>query len=372
VTDWIRTPEQLTRLAETLAGTRALALDSESDSLHHHFEKVCLLQIADDRGRAWLVDTLAVRDLAPLAPIIADAAVTKVLHGADYDVSTLRRDFGFQFAGVFDTMIAARFLGRREFGLQALARAELGVELSKGAQKDDWSHRPLSARQEAYALADVEHLLALHERLVAQLEAVGRLDWVREECDAVAQLEPARRRKDPDAFFKIKGSERLEPRQLAALRELHAWREGRAETLDTPAFKIVDNEALLTLATRLPGTREDATAVIARFPRVRHEGGAVLAALTRAAALPDDELPRWPRPPARLSRPSAAQKHIDLLKTWRAKEAERSGLDVSIILPQRLIDKLADAAPHSLGDLHGIDGLRAWRIGAYGPSLLAA
>jgi ribonuclease D len=373
MTDWIRTPDELQALARTLAGTRQLALDSESDSLHHHFEKVCLLQLADDRGRAWLVDTLAVRDLAPLAPVLADPKITKVLHGADYDVSTLKRDFGFEFVNLFDTMIAARFLGRREFGLAALARTELGVELSKGAQKDDWSVRPLSPRQESYALADVQHLLELAGRLGQALLAAGRLEWVREECDAVAALEPARRKKDPDAFLKTKGAERFEPRQLAALRELHAWREGRAEALDVPAFKIADNELLLGLATRPPADADAARSALARFPRVRNEGAAVLAALARAAAVPEAELPRPfrgpPRPPAR---PAAAQKRIEALKVWRHAEAERSGLEASLILPQRLVDKLVDAAPATVDDLRAIDGLRAWRVAAYGRALLGA
>jgi ribonuclease D len=373
MTDWIRTPDELAGLVRTLTSARALALDSESDSLHHHFEKVCLLQIADDRGRAWLVDTLALRDLTPLAPLLADAKITKVLHGADYDVSTLKRDFGLEFVNLFDTMIAARFLGRREFGLQALARIELGVELSKGAQKDDWSVRPLSPRQESYALADVQHLLVLAARLGTALMSAGRLEWVREECDAVAALEPARRKKDPDAFLKLKGAEKLEPRQLAALRELHAWRESRAEALDVPAFKIADNELLIGLAVEPPAGSDAARAALGRFPRVRNEVAAVLAALARAAAVLEAELPRPfrgpPRPPAR---PAAAQKRIEALKVWRAAEAERSGLDVSLILPQRLIDKLVDAAPASVDDLRAIDGLRAWRVAAYGRALVGA
>jgi ribonuclease D len=142
---WVRTPEALVALARTLEGCRAIGLDTESDSLYHHFDKVCLLQLATDRGEAVLVDTLAVRDLSPLAPALADPALVKVLHGADYDVSTLKRDFGFAFASLFDTMIAARLLGKSEVGLAALARDELGVVLSKDSQKDDWSRRPLTA-----------------------------------------------------------------------------------------------------------------------------------------------------------------------------------------------------------------------------------
>ena len=128
---WIRTPEALSGLARSFEGCRAIGLDTESDSLYHHFEKVCLIQVATDRGEAFLVDPLALRDLAPLASAMADPALVKVLHGADYDVTTLKRDFGFTFASLFDTMIAARLLGRAEVGLAAVARDELGVTLSK-------------------------------------------------------------------------------------------------------------------------------------------------------------------------------------------------------------------------------------------------
>ncbi len=152
---------------------------------------------------------------------MADPGIVKVLHGADYDVSTLKRDFAFSFASLFDTMIAARLLGRPELGLAAVARAELGVTLSKDNQKDDWSRRPLTPQQEAYAAADVAHLVALQQRLTSHLESLGRLAWLREECDAVAALGPAARRRDPDAYLSIKGAKRLAPRALAALRELH-------------------------------------------------------------------------------------------------------------------------------------------------------
>ncbi|MFI4946897.1 MAG: hypothetical protein ACHP85_26695, partial [Burkholderiales bacterium] len=115
---WIRSPAELERLVQALASCRAIGLDTESDSLYHHRDKVCLVQIATDRGEAFLVDSLAV-DLRPLGPAMADPQLVKVLHGADYDVTTLKRDFGFGFAALFDTMIAARLLGRSELGLVA-------------------------------------------------------------------------------------------------------------------------------------------------------------------------------------------------------------------------------------------------------------
>ena len=225
-TPWIRTPEALAELAGSLEGCRAMALDTESDSLYHHFEKVCLVQIATDRGQAVLVDALAVRDLSPLAPAMADPRLVKVLHGADYDVTTLKRDFGFSFASLFDTMIAARFLGRSEIGLAAVARDELGVALTKDNQKDDWSRRPLTPQQEAYALSDVLHLVELQARLSEKLAAAGRLGWLEEECEAVARLEPAARKRDPHGLPRGQGREA--PAAAGARRPARAARLARA------------------------------------------------------------------------------------------------------------------------------------------------
>jgi ribonuclease D len=368
---WVRTPEALARLARSLDGCRAIGLDTESDSLYHHFEKVCLVQVATDRGEAFLVDPLAVRDLSPLAPALADPALVKVLHGADYDVTTLKRDFGFAFASLFDTMIAARLLGRSEVGLVAVARDELGVALTKESQRDDWSRRPLTARQEAYAIADVAHLVPLHERLSAKLAAAGRLGWLREECEAVARLEPAGRRRDPEAYLDVKGARRLPPRALAAFRELHAWRERRAEETDTPAFKVLGNEALLRLAERRPKDAASLREVPGVLPRLRSQAGELLAAIRRAEALPEEALPcpaRSPRPVV----PDPVQRRIERLRAWRTRKATELQVDVSVVLPQRLIDRLAQAGPRDTGELTEVEGLRRWRMEAFGAELLAA
>jgi len=370
VTTWIRTPEALGDLARSLEGCHAIALDTESDSLYHHFEKVCLLQLATDRGEGYLVDTLVLRDLSPLGPMLASPAITKVLHGADYDVTTLKRDFGFSFAALFDTMIAARLLGRAEIGLAAVARDELGVTLTKDSQKDDWSRRPLTPKQEAYALADVTHLVRLRESLAARLEAVGRGDWLREECDAVAGLEPAARRRDPDAWLALKGARRLPGRALAALRELHAWRERRAEATDTPAFKVLGNEALLRLAAERPG--DAALRTMSGIPQRLQRNAAELAAIfARAEALPERELPVVPRTPRPLV-PDEVLRRCERLKALRTRKAAELKIDVSVVLPQRLIDRLAAAGPSDSAGLAAIEGLRRWRVAAFGPEILAA
>lgn len=371
VPTWVRTPEELARLVDVLEGSRALALDTESDSLHHHFEKVCLVQIATEAGAAYLLDPLVLRDLSPLGPVLADPGIVTVLHGADYDVSTLKRDFGFRFAGLFDTMIAARLLGFAGIGLQAVAEAELGVRLSKASQKDDWSRRPLTPVQEAYAADDVAHLLELRARLAARLEAAGRLSWLEEECAVVAELPPLSRARDSEAFKRIKGAQRLSRRSLAVLQELHAWREGVAERRDTPPFRILGNEALLHIAVSPPRGAEELGRVRGVPPRLRRQPADILGAVARGLARNEADLPEIRKPPRPVVPPEVLRRR-QALRAWRAEAAKRLALDVSVVLPQRLIDRLSDAAPRDATRLAEVEGLRRWRIEAFGKDLLAA
>jgi ribonuclease D len=291
-----------------------------------------------------------------------------VLHGADYDVTTLKRDFGLAFASLFDTMIAARLLGRSEIGLAAVARDELGVVLTKESQRDDWSRRPLTPRQEAYALADVAHLVPLHERLSAKLAAAGRLDWLREECEAVARLEPAGRRRDPEAYLDVKGARRLPPRALPPSASF-ACASGGEDT--TPAFKILGNESLLRLAERRPKDSASLRDLPGIPSRLRHRGEELLAPIRKAEALPEAELPcpgRSPRPVV----PEPVQRRVERLRAWRTLKAAELQVDVSVVLPQRLIDRLAQAGPRDARELSEVEGLRRWRREAFGAELLAA
>ena len=368
---WIRTADELHDLVEDLDGCRAIGLDTEADSLHHYTEKVCLIQLAAYDGGSWLIDPLALRDLSPLAPILADGAVVKVVHGGDNDITSMRRDFGFSFRTVFDTAIAARLLGDRELGLQALVRNELGVELTKGSQRDDWSKRPLTAKQEAYALADVEHLMALATRLTDRLHAAGRIDWAREEFEVLASLPPPAKRVGADGFRKIKGASALSRRQQAVLRELHVWREDRAAAADRPPFKIVAAEVLVALAEDPPGSVAEVASVLANYSRLGGEAEAVFAAIERGLALPDHELPERVRG-ERPSWSAAERRRIDALRAWRDDEAEQSRLDPAVVLSQRVIERLAAAAPRTLAELAAVEGVRRWRVDAWGPALLDA
>jgi ribonuclease D len=368
---WVRTEDELADLVDTLSRSRAIAIDIEADSLHHYTEKVCLIQVAAFGGVSRLVDPLALRDLSPLAPILSDPSIVKVVHGGDNDVTSLRRDFGFSFRTMFDTSIAARLLGDTELGLQALVRNELGIELSKGSQKDDWSKRPLTAKQETYALSDVAHLMDLATVLTGRLADAKRTEWAREEFAELSNLPPGVKRTGPDDFRRIKGAGKLSPRKQAVLRELWMWREARAAAADRPPFKIVGPEVLLALAEKPPTSVDQVAKALSPYARQAREVDVVFAAIERALGLPDSELPAREQG-QRTVVPASVRARLVALRHWRDTQAAASKLDPSTVMPLRLIERIAAAGPTTLAELAAIDGIRQWRVTEWGRALLAA
>ena len=369
---WVRTPAELDALRASLAGARAVAVDTEADSLHHYPGKLCLVQVASDDGRAHLVDPLALSDLGALAGVFADPGVVKVFHAADNDLGYLKRLYGFTVVSLFDTAIAARCLGASALGLDELLRTYLGVDPGKSRQKDDWSRRPLTPEQETYALNDVVHLFPLRLRLIEELQARGRLAWLEEECAALAMLPAPDRREDPDSYFKLKGTKDLDRRGLAVLRELFRARERLALEMDRPPFMILAHETLVQLATKRPHTERellDLPGVTSKV--VRRVGAPALAAIARGEAVPEAELPVRPRTP-RPAVPAAVRRRADALRAWRTAAAERLALDPGFLFPQRLIDKLAAAPPEDLAALARVDGVRRWRAELCGEEVLRA
>jgi ribonuclease D len=369
---WIRTLADLETLVASLAGASAIAVDTEADSLHHYPGKLCLVQIADDRGRAHLVDPLALPTLAPLGPLFADPRIDKVFHAADNDLAYLKRLYGFTVLSLFDTAVAARLLGVTALSLDGLLREYLGVEPVKSRQKDDWSRRPLNPEQEAYALNDVLHLLPLRAHLCDQLRAKGRETWAEEECAALAALEVPDKAVDPDAYLKLKGAKELDRRGRAVLRELYQARETMALMLDRPPFMIIGHDTLVALAAARPHTLEEVVVMPGCSPRVvQRMGRAILDAVARGEAVPEAALPSRrtaPRPHV----PAAMRHRAEALRVWRGQAALQLGLDPGVLLPQRLIDRLAGEPPRDLSQLEQVEGVRRWRVKHFGAELLEA
>jgi ribonuclease D len=272
-------------LADLVARLRdepAVAFDTESNSFHVYRERVCLLQVSTRTGD-WIVDPLAV-DPAPLGAVLCDGRET-VLHGADYDVRCLRREWGWQLPRLFDTMAAARRLGRSALGLSALVEHQFGVRLSKTFQRADWGRRPLAPEQLTYAALDTHYLLAIRDVLAAELASRGLAEEARREFERIALARAHERVFDPEGWRRLKGARDLDVPGRAVLRALWIAREDRARAEDRPPFKVLGEQAMLEVARRRPETDADLARIPGVTPSVlRRMGPAVRAAIAGAPA----------------------------------------------------------------------------------------
>lgn len=359
---------RLSEVAFLLGRETEVAVDLEMDSLHHYREKVCLIQVST-RSESWLIDPLALKDLSPLAAPLADPRILTVLHGADYDIRSLHRDFGIEVSSLFDTMIAARFLGIAEFGLAALLKARFAVELNKKYQKADWSRRPLSAEMCDYAMADTAYLLPLHDQIRDELEQKGRLSWLEEECRLVCRARVTE--KEGPLFLSCKGAGRLKGRALAILEELLRLRDRQARELDRPPFKVISAETLLDVAEKRPRNLNELAEIKGMTPgQIHRHGEGILAAISTALALPEDELPRFPRK-LREEPTDGAKESLKRLKRWREQKSASLGLESGVVAPNWLLEGIADAQPASVAALDGIAGMREWQKQLYGEEIVA-
>jgi ribonuclease D len=271
----------LAALVERLRAETVIALDTESNSFHVYRERVCLLQIST-RTEDVIVDPLSV-DVRPLGGVLCDGRET-VLHGADYDVRCLKREYGWALPRLFDTMAAARRLGRTGLGLSALVEGHFGVRLSKANQRSDWGRRPLSREQIAYAALDTHFLLPLHDLLVAELSGRGALDEARREFDRIAAVEPREKVFDPEGWRRLKGARELDPAGRAVLRALWVSREERARGEDRPPFKVLAEHTMVELARRRPRGADELGRIPGVTPAVlRRLGEAIVAAVAAAS-----------------------------------------------------------------------------------------
>lgn len=370
--EYITTERGLESVAGCVGAESALAVDTEAAGYHRYFDRVCLVQIST-RSATYVIDTLAVRRLDPLRSVFEAPSVEIVIHDADYDLRLLSRDFGIRVRGLFDTKIAAQFLGEPSIGLASLVEKYLGIRLEKAFQRADWAQRPLPVEMLEYAAEDTRHLLPLRDVLRAELERRGRLAWAQEEFqiqEAIQWTPPAA---DPDAYLRLKGTRDLQPRQLAALRELYAWREAVARERDVAPFRVLTNEAMIEIARRMPET-ERALSAVPGIPRslARRHGQEVLAAIKRARALPEQALPTRPRGAGRPPPDPEFDAMVERLRAARDEVAAALGIDRGFLMPRSQLEELARLRPRSLEALSEVPGLRRWQIEAMGPEIVKA
>ena len=271
----------LRELVARLHDEPVLAFDTESNSFHAYRERICLLQVSS-RARDWIVDPLAIHP-GPLGQLLCDGRVT-VLHGADYDVRCLRREWGWRLPSLFDTMAAARRVGRTGLGLSALVEQQFGVKLSKAFQRADWGRRPLTSDLLGYAALDTHYLLPIYDALSAELSARGATGEARREFDRIAAAEFRERAFDPEGWRRLKGARDLDGPGRTILRALWIAREERARADDRPPFKVLAEQAMLELARRRPATDADLARIPGVTPSVLRRMGPALRAAIKAVA----------------------------------------------------------------------------------------
>lgn len=360
---WVDEQHSLQQMIGELSAQPRVAVDTESNSLHAYRERVCLIQFST-RKTDFVVDPFALKDLSSLAPIFANPTIEKIFHAAEYDLICLRRDFGFQFARLFDTMQAARILGYPFVGLDNILLEKFDVKIDKRHQKANWGARPLTRQQIDYARQDTHYLFQLRDMLENQLREKERWELARDDFALACNVEVPKERVTGSSWRRFAARKDISPRELTILYELCDARDQIAKKLDRPTFKVISDDVLLAIVRKTPA-RVDALAENGLSPKqVRLWGVVILAAITRGA---DAELVKRDQ----VQRPNDAMlKRLDKLKTWRKNIAKKMRVESDIVLPRRYLSPLAENPPKNLDELESVMSDSPWRFSQYGVQIL--
>jgi ribonuclease D len=363
-------PAEFAELVTELRGEQLIAVDTEAASFHRYQDRVYLLQLSS-RTETWIVDPLEVEGLPGLDRLLSDPGIELIFHDADYDLRLLFHEFGYRASRVFDTRIAAQFLNETGIGLAALLEKYFQVKLDKRFQRADWSSRPLSPEMLDYAATDTQYLPALRDLLRQRLIEAGRLEWAEEEFSLLTEVGWPEPEPPEQAALGTKGARALTPRELAVFRELYVWREEVARTLNRAPFRVVGNDTLFALARGLPRNPAALDQVRGLGKEIRDRRRAeILSAIQRGISLPEDQLPRFSRPPRHRYDPRFEER-LEKLRAIRAAESARLELPPGTLAPNWLLESVARAAPRDSDSLASVPGLRRWQQKVLGDRFLA-
>lgn len=358
---YIRERAAMEALIERIGAAKRVALDTEADSLHSYFEKVCLLQLSlgDDH---YLVDPLAGLELRGFLEALAVKPL--ILHGGDYDLRMLRASMGFRARReVFDTMIAAQLLGIEQIGLAALIEQFFGVTIEKAGQKSDWSRRPLSEKQLSYAVNDTRFLEPLAGSLAVELSARGRLNWHLESCQAMVESSGHDKPRDPENAWRIKQAGRLTRCQLAYLRELWHWRDEHARRANRPPFQIIGNQQIFEL---IAWCESHPGVPLHQGPKLpRNIRGSLLTtleeAISRAAGMPQTQWPELRRREHSEALSAECLERINALRGKCARIAKELGIAASTLASKAALEAIARSRPRTVDEIMESGRLLRWQ-----------
>lgn len=369
---YITDEESLVHELEQIQGAASVGIDTESDSFYHYRERVCLIQMTGAGGKDLIIDPLAIDDLSVLAPLMADPDVVKIFHGADYDLSSLKRDFGWDIAPIFDTMLAAQALGFPGISLADLVLKYFDVKLDKKYQRRDWSKRPLLREHIEYARLDSHFLPEIRDLLVAEVAAAGRARQVDEECRILEAREWTDHSFSPDDFLKIRGVGKLDEPARRILRSLCVLRDGLAEKVDRPHFKVMANDALLHISRKAPTTHDELVDVLGQRHHIVRRYSRDIVAAVKAGRADRSPLPRNRHDGRGVRRPTGPLecRTFNALRDWRNKLSEARGVQPGALISNALLQEIAVLRPKALEDLAKVPDIREWQREEFGEEII--
>jgi ribonuclease D len=359
---WVDTPSTFNQMVADLSVQSLIAVDTESNSLHAYREQVCLMQFTTPK-KDYVVDPLALTDISSLAPIFHNPGIEKIFHAAEYDLICLRRDFGFQFSKLFDTMHAARVLGYQYVGLDNLLAEKFRVKMDKRHQKADWAERPLTPAQLDYARLDTHYLFDLRDLLMAELQEKERLELAQEDFVRACEVEVVKEKVNGSSWKRFAARKDITVRELTILSELCVSRDQIAEQMNRPPFKVISDAMLLEIARSQPIKDVDLAGIGLTGKQIDLWGRELLMAAKRGAEAPLVKREQTKRPN------DAMLRRLEKLKTWRKRVAQEMGVESDIVLPRVYLNTLAETPPKSLRELELIMADSPWRFSHYGPQI---
>jgi ribonuclease D len=360
---WVNTNPLLQKMIDDLVTQSRVAVDTESNSLHAFREQVCLMQFSSINAD-YLIDPLVLKDLSALAPIFSNPEIEKIFHAAEYDLVCLRRDFGYTFVNLFDTMHAARVLGYPAVGLDRLLNDKFKIQTDKRHQKANWAARPLSKEQIHYARLDTHYLFDLRDVLEKELREKERLDFAKEDFRRACLFDEQKQKMSSESWERFSARKDLSLRDLTILAQLCKWRDIEAEKLNRPVYKVIMDDTLVMVAKNSPQHKVDLSALGLSEKQIHLWGDGVLSAVRRGVSAPLVERRQIE------ARNDAFLRRLEKLKVWRKKVGLEIGVESDVILPKPYLSAMAENPPKDMDELAFIMKETPSRVATYGAQIL--
>jgi ribonuclease D len=360
---WVNTNPLLQQMIEDLVTQSRVAVDTESNSLHAFREQVCLMQFSSTNAD-YLIDPLVLKDLSALAPIFSNPQIEKIFHAAEYDLVCLRRDFGYSFANLFDTMQAARILGYPAVGLDRLLNDKFKIQTDKRHQKANWAARPLTKEQIHYARLDTHYLFDLRDVLEKELREKERLEFAKEDFVRACLYDEQKQKTNGESWGRFSSRKDLSLRDLTILAYLCKWRDAEAEKLNRPVYKVVMDDTLVMVAKNSPQHKVDLSGLGLSEKQIHLWGDGVLSAVRQGVSAPLVERRQVE------VRNDAFLRRLEKIKVWRKSVGLEMGVESDVILPKPYVSAIAENPPKNLDDLALLMKETPSRVEKYGVQIL--